>query len=144
MDIHNKARNWASHVVSLRNTPVAPHLRGRKQKLMKRAQTMRRTLEAVDPLAPFVPAAQELGFLPVVPMVIMGGMAAITAMSKWAKDAYTVKKESDKYDTLVKSGLTPEQAQKVLTSGGFDWKMIAIPAGLLVGGLVLYKLVRAK
>lgn len=141
MDIRNKARNWAAHVVDLHNTPVAPHLRRRKQQLLKRAQTMRKTLEAVDPLAPISPVANELGFLP---LLVIGGMAAATAMSKWAKDAYVVKKESDKYDTLVKSGLTPEQAQKVLTSGGFDWKMIAIPAGLLVGGLLVYKLVRAK
>jgi hypothetical protein len=141
VDIRDNARKWAAHVVDLHNTPVAPHLQGRKKKLMAQAQTMRRTLEAVDPLAPISPVVNELGFLP---LLVIGGMAAATAMSKWAKDAYVIKKESDKYDTLVKSGLTPEQAQKVLTSSGFNWKMIVIPAGLLVGGLVLYKLVRAK
>jgi hypothetical protein len=141
MDIRNRAKNWALHVVDLHNTPVPPHMRGRKNSLLKRAQTMRKTLEAVDPLAPITPVAQELGFLP---LLVMGGMAAATAMSKWAKDAYVVKKDAEKYDTLIKSGMTPEQAQKVMNQSGFDWKMIVIPAGIAIGGLVLYKLVRAK
>lgn len=140
MDITASAKKWAQAVVMLHETQVPPFLEKRKAKLLKSANVIKRTLEATDPLRPMVPVASELGF---IPLIVAGGIAAVTAMSKWAKDAYTVKKESERYDTLVKSGMTPAQAQNLITGGGFNWKLaLGIGVALMLAGGLTYRIVR--
>lgn len=140
MDISASARKWAQAVVDLHNTPVPPFLAARKAKLLKSANLIKKTLEATDPLRPMAPAAAELGF---IPLIVAGGVAAITAMSKWAKDSYAIKKDSDRYDTLVKSGLSPEQAQKLMTNTTFNWKLwLGVGVGLLLVGGITYKIAK--
>lgn len=137
MNIKNSAKKWAQAVVDLHNTPVPEFLQSKKNRLLKQAKFIKNSLEAADPLQPLAPVAQELGFIPVI---WIAGAAALTAMSKWAKDAYVVKKDADKYESLVKSGVTPEAAQKLLSGSNFNWKMVAIPVGVMLIAGVGYKL----
>jgi hypothetical protein len=81
-----------------------------------------------------------LGF---IPLLVAGGVAAITAMSKWAKDSYAIKKDADRYDTLVKSGLTPQQAQNLMTNSTFNWKLwLGVGVGLMLVGGITYKIAK--
>lgn len=137
MSVENRAKQWALEVVNLHHLPVPSYLEPRKRKLLKHAEYIKKSLEATDPLRPFAPVAGELGFLP---LIIGGGVVAVAAMTKWAKDAYAISTETSRYNDLIKSGLTPQQAQNVLNQSSFNWKMIAIPASVLIGGLVIYKI----
>lgn len=138
MAIEDRAKIWAQQVVQLHSLPVPDYLRPRKNKLLKQAEFIKKSLEATDPLRPMQPVAAELGFLP---LIIGGGLVAVAAMSKWAKDAFEISKESERFDQLVKGGLTAAQAQAVLNQTSFNWKMAAIPVGILVAGLIVYKVV---
>ncbi len=141
MNVKAAAADWAKKVVELHKLKVPPHLESKKQRLIKRAELMKKTLEATDPLQGLAPVASELGF---VPLIVVGGIAAVTAMSKWAKDAYQIKTEKEKYDALIKSGLTPAKAQEVMTTKGFNWKMaLSIPA-ILLGGFLVYKIGKGR
>lgn len=140
MDVKSAAKKWAIKVVELHKLQVPPHLEPRKRKMLRQAELIKKSLEATDPLRPLTPVAQELGF---VPLLIGGGLIAVTAMSKWAKDAYQIKTDKEKYDALIKSGLSPAKAQEIMATG-FNWKMLlGIPA-VLIGGVIAYKMIGRK
>jgi hypothetical protein len=141
MNVKAAAADWAKKVVELHKLKVPPYLEGKKQTLIKRAELMKKTLEATDPLQGLAPVASELGF---VPLIVAGGIAAVTAMSKWAKDAYQIKTEKEKYDALIKSGLTPAKAQEVMTTKGFNWKLLLTVPAILLGGFLVYKITKAR
>lgn len=138
MELTNAAKNWAQKVVELHALKVPPHLEPRKRKLLRHAEIIKKSLEATDPLRPLAPVASELGF---IPLLIGGGIIAVTAMSKWAKDAYQIKTEKEQYDALIASGVSAAKAQQIMAGNKINWQMLlGIPA-VLIGGFLTYKMI---
>lgn len=88
--LKKKAREWAETVVDLYHTEVPPKMQPEKDKLLKRAKTIKDTIEKVtgplDSLAPLTPIANELGAFWVPIGVAVGVGAAATAIGLWYSD----------------------------------------------------------
>lgn len=141
MSTNERVKKWAQQVVELNGLDVAPPFRKRKAKLMKSAKIIKESLEATDPLRPLASVIQnELGFLPAIAAAGMIG----TIVYRWAKKVTGLALDDEKYKALVTSGVKPEKALEIVTgkTTSLGWKTIVIPAAILTGGFITYKLMR--
>lgn len=141
--LKQKAREWASKVVKLYNTPVPKELESEKNSLLKYAKVVKESIEKVlgkvDEFGE-IDKIDGLGFvLPLVPVVAISAAAVAIANWYYRNDALT--KKLSAYSKLVDGGLSHQQALSVIKessdSGGGIVSSIAAGMSIPIVGAAL-------
>jgi hypothetical protein len=129
----DKAREWAENVVELVNTPTYGNvlLESKKAKLLKWAKVIRKGVESttgtIDELE-----SVDLGVVPaIVPVAVIA--ASIAAMTKWGIDYKKFRDEVALQESLIKSGVPPQQASQMVANIGKKAPLISVDNPKLIG-----------
>ena len=106
-----KVRNWWVSVGNLKKTPVPASKQAEKDKLLSRAETIRKTIKGLTSWSDTLKISelnQGLGFLPLIPVAIIGG--AVASIGYWLNDYAKFSKSIAYQADLVSQGIPPAQA----------------------------------
>lgn len=110
-EFKEKVRDWWIDVEILNKTNVPPSLKADKDKLLARARTIRRTIDAIPGVSKwFGLTPSTLGLLPLVPVAVIS--ATTMAVTKWVSDYVTLKAKVKVFVESIGKGQSPEQARE--------------------------------
>lgn len=139
--LEKQALAWAEKVVKLYKTPVPPQLQTAKNNLIATAKTIKEKVESLTGKKPYLAPMDQLGFI--VPVVVGGVAWAIAAIVKWTTDYDKFNTEVEQFNSLVKGGMTPDQAANVMNKQkqpfSINWMTVlkfGVPLAI-VGGVYL-------